>query len=138
MKYPTLAHFRHLRNFSSLFTKACSTTVENVRQISPFYAKQSQFDGDQNEHKLIYDKYIRNFVRWLRPKNKANSNPIKPKTNPIQSQFNPKQTQNKPNQTQFDERTKLMHTVYIQRIKNKNADRSFEKRQFNLFWRLIL
>jgi hypothetical protein len=37
---PTLAHFRH---FSSLFTNMRSTPVENVRQIHPFYAKQSQF-----------------------------------------------------------------------------------------------
>jgi len=34
-----LAHFRH---FSSLFTDLRSTQVENVRQIIPFYAKQSQ------------------------------------------------------------------------------------------------
>ncbi|MBW7989170.1 MAG: hypothetical protein FVQ84_04020 [Planctomycetes bacterium] len=36
------------------------------------------------------------------PKNKPNSNPIKP----IQTQFKPKQTQFKPNQSQFVERGK--------------------------------
>ncbi|MBC8471738.1 MAG: hypothetical protein H8D56_19935 [Planctomycetes bacterium] len=45
--------------------------------------------------------------------NKPNSKPIKPKTNPIQ--------------TQLLQRTKLMHRVYIPTIKNKNADRSYEK-----------
>jgi hypothetical protein len=34
--------------------------------------------------------------RWLRPKNKPNSNPIKPKTNPIKAKTNPIQTQSKP------------------------------------------
>ena len=33
---------------------------------------------------------------WLRPKNKANSKPIKPKTNPIKAKTNPIQTQSKP------------------------------------------
>ena len=68
---PTLAHFRH---FSSLFTHFRSTTVENVRQINPFYAKQSQF-------------YVF-FTRKSR---------FHEKTNPIQTQFNPKQTQFKAN-----------------------------------------
>jgi hypothetical protein len=40
------------------------------------------------------------------PKNKANSNPIKPKTNPIQTQFKPKQTQFKANQSQSKPSTK--------------------------------
>ncbi|MBL7146486.1 MAG: hypothetical protein ISS76_19760 [Phycisphaerae bacterium] len=35
--------------------------------------------------------------RWLRPKNKANSNPIQSQFKPIQSQLKPKQTQFKPN-----------------------------------------
>ena len=29
--------------FSTLFTNLRSTTVENVRQITPFYAKRTQF-----------------------------------------------------------------------------------------------
>jgi hypothetical protein len=37
---PTLAHFRH---FSSLLTNFRSTIVENSLQITPFYAKQTQF-----------------------------------------------------------------------------------------------
>jgi hypothetical protein len=46
---------------------------------------------------------------------------------PIQTQFKPNKAKFKPNQSQFTERTKLMHSVYIQRNKNKNADRSYEK-----------
>jgi hypothetical protein len=34
--------------------------------------------------------------RWLRRKNKPNSNPIKPKTNPIKAKTNPIQTQTNP------------------------------------------
>ncbi len=55
-----------------------STTVENVRQITPFYAKQTQF------YVLLARK--RRFHQ---------------KTNPIQTQLKPKQTQLKPKQTQF-------------------------------------
>jgi hypothetical protein len=36
------------------------------------------------------------FSRWQGPKNKANSNPIKPKTNPIKANTNPIQTQTNP------------------------------------------
>jgi len=41
-------------------------------------------------------------------KKQTQTNPIKAKTNPIQ--------------TQFTERAKLMQSVYLQRIKKKNAD----------------
>ncbi len=36
----------------SRFTKFPSTTVEDSLQISPFYAKQTQFPKGQNERKL--------------------------------------------------------------------------------------
>jgi hypothetical protein len=75
MKYPTLAHFRH---FSSLLTNLRSTTVENIRQITPFYAKQSQFYAF--------------FARKRR---------FHKKTNPIQTQFKPNKAKNKPNLSQF-------------------------------------
>ena len=74
MKYPTFAHFRH---FSSLFTNLRSTTVENIRQITPFYAKQTQFCAFFAQKRRFHEK-----------------------TKPIQTQFNPKQTQFKANQTQ--------------------------------------
>jgi hypothetical protein len=53
---PTLVHFRH---FSSLYTHFPSTPVENVRQINPFYAKQSQFQKCQNQHKHLLNNEIR-------------------------------------------------------------------------------
>jgi len=63
----------------------CSTTVENVRQINPFYAKQSQFYAFFARKRRFHEK-----------------------TNPIQTQFKankaknkPNLSQNKPNQTQF-------------------------------------
>ena len=69
-----LAHFSH---FSSLFTDLSSTPVENIRQITTFYAKQTQF-------------YV--FLAWKRR--------FHEKTNPIQTQFKANLTQNKPNLTQ--------------------------------------
>ena len=110
MIYPTLAHFRHfrhfrhLRNFSSLFTNLRSTPVENVRQITPFYAKQSQSQVGQNQPKLLYDKYICNLGHLVIQTNKANSNPTCSElVEPI------------------DERPKMMQSVHIQRITKKMA-----------------
>ena len=53
---PTLVHFRHFRHFSSLLTNLPSTSVENALQITPFYAKQSQFSGCPNERKFNINK----------------------------------------------------------------------------------
>jgi len=78
INYPTLAHFRH---FSSLLTNLRSTTVENIRQITPFYAKQTQFCALFARKRRFHEK----------------TNPIQTQLKPIQSQFNPKQTQFKPN-----------------------------------------
>ena len=50
IEIPTLAHFRH---FSSLFTNFPSTLVEMPLQITPFYAKQTQFPKKSNERKII-------------------------------------------------------------------------------------
>jgi hypothetical protein len=77
-----------------------STTVENVRQISTFYAKQTQSQVHQNQPKLLYDKYIRKCGQLVIQTNKAKTNPIKANSNPIQSQLKPKQTQFKPNLSQ--------------------------------------
>ena len=63
--------------FSTLFTNFPSTPVENVRQIRPFYAKQTQFSPFFAPHRRFYEK-----------------------TNPIRTQFKPNLTQNKPNLTQ--------------------------------------
>jgi hypothetical protein len=93
INYPTLAHFRH---FSSLLTNFSSTTVEKALQISPFYAKQTQCQVRQNEHKLFYSNEICKNGQLVIQTNKANSNPIQSQFNPIQSQLNPKQTQLKP------------------------------------------
>ena len=80
---PTLAHFRH---FSSLFTIFRSTTVENVRQITPFYAKQTQFQ-----------KWQKNINTFLTMRYKILDTLMGQKTKPTQTQFKPKQTQFKPN-----------------------------------------
>jgi hypothetical protein len=119
MKYPTLAHFRHFRHFrhfyhfSSLLTNLLSTLVENVRQISSFYAKQSQCQVRPNYRKLHDNNEIRKNGHLVIQTNKAKTNPIKAKTKPIQ--------------TQLPKGQKLMQCVYIQRITKKNADRSYKK-----------
>ena len=74
INYPTFAHLRH---FSALYTNLRSTPVENVRQITPFYAKQSQLSPFFTQKRRSHEK-----------------------TKPIQTQFNPKQTQLKPIQIQ--------------------------------------
>jgi len=66
-------------------SKRRSTPVENVRQITPFYAKQSQFCAFFARKRRFHQK----------------TKPIQTQLKPIQSQFNPKQTQFKPIQTQF-------------------------------------
>jgi len=42
-----------------------------------FMQNKPNFRNDKHE------KYLQEYIRWLRPKNKPNSNPIKAKTNPI-------------------------------------------------------
>ena len=59
-----------------------STTVKSPLQITPFYAKQTQFAESPNECKLIYNKGLQKKRRFRSPKKqtqfKPNSNPIKP------------------------------------------------------------
>ena len=83
INHPTLAHFRH---FSSLLTDFPSTTVENSLQISPFYAKQSQSQVRQNQHKHFCDNEIcKNGQLVIQTK---------------QTQFKANKAKNKPNLTQ--------------------------------------
>ena len=80
------------------------TTIKGVRiitysQIHSILTNKANFGNDKmNINTIVTMSYIilRHLKGW---KNKANSNPIKPKTNPIQTQFKPKQTQFKPNFT---------------------------------------
>jgi len=60
-----------------------STTVEIALQITPFYAKQTQFQKRQNEHNFRYDKILRDFMPLTGPKNKPNSKPIQTQSKPI-------------------------------------------------------
>jgi hypothetical protein len=87
INYPTLAHFSHFRHCYPLRP---STTVENVRQISPFYAKQSQCQVGQNQHKYFYNNEIRKIgqlvIQTKQTQFKANK-----------ANFKPNLTQNKPN-----------------------------------------
>jgi len=111
-----LAHFMHFirrGGFSSLFTKLPSTSVEKALQISPFYAKQTQCQVRQNEHKLLYDNDICKNGHLVIQTNKPKTNPKQTQLNPIQSQFKPN---SKPIQTQFPKGQKLMQSIYLQRV----------------------
>jgi hypothetical protein len=57
-----------------------STLVENVRQITPFYAKQTQFPKNQNCLNFFTMKNLRKNPRLRPPKKQT-------QTKPIQSQF---------------------------------------------------
>jgi hypothetical protein len=92
INYPTLsaaadlAHFRHSTRYP-LYAK-CSTFVENIRQITPFYAKQTQLYAFFARKCQFHEK----------------TNPIQTQFKPNLSQLKPKQTQSKPIQTQFQSR----------------------------------
>jgi len=64
----------------------CSTTVERALQISSFYAKQTQSQIRQNQHKHFCNNEIRKIGQLVIQTNKAK-----------QTQFKPKQTQFKAN-----------------------------------------
>ncbi len=106
---PTLAHFRH---FSSLFTKFPSTSVEMPLQITPFYAKQTQFPKKSNDVNPYNTTDYERKRNWTLSENKPNSNPNK--ANPKRAKMNINSIitkdyrkkddfairKNKPNQTQ--------------------------------------
>jgi hypothetical protein len=81
INYPTLAHFRH---FSSLLTNLRSTPVENIRQINPFYAKQTQFWKWQKN----INTYLTMRYRILGTLMGGKTKPIQTQLKPIQTQFN--------------------------------------------------
>ena len=97
-------------NHSSLIdnqSKRRSTPVENVRQITPFYAKQSQFQKCKKNINLdikgIYKYLYRSPGQKTKPKQtqfKANKAKNKPNSNPI---YHSKRV---PKQSPFAERTK--------------------------------
>jgi len=61
--------------------------MKQTKNYELFYAKQTQFSEQPNEHKPNYDKALRQFPspRTLQKQsqNKPNSNPIKPNSKPI-------------------------------------------------------
>jgi hypothetical protein len=55
-----------------------SATVENIRQITPYRAEQTQFTHTPNLFNSFIQKELPNFSCLAERKNKPNSNPIKP------------------------------------------------------------
>ncbi|GAI64033.1 unnamed protein product, partial [marine sediment metagenome] len=78
-----------------------STSVEDSLQISPFYAKQTQFPKKSNDVSFFYTMDYENKSDRTLGENKPNSKPIQTQSNPIA------------------ERAKLMQSVYLQRITKK-------------------
>ena len=87
---PTLAHFRHFR---SLFTDLSSTSVENSLQITPFYAKQTQFQKCRMNINTSLAMRYENLGTLMGVKTKPKQTQLKP----IQTQFKPNKAKNKPN-----------------------------------------
>ena len=55
-----------------------STIVERALQITPFYAKQTQFPKNQNHYNLLYCKDLSEYSALHRPKKQTQTNPISP------------------------------------------------------------
>ncbi|MCP4614267.1 MAG: hypothetical protein GY845_36745 [Planctomycetes bacterium] len=70
IKNPTLTHFRH---FSPLFTNLRSTPVENIRQITPYLKKQTQFQ----KCKMMQVQYIQGIMKNIAASGHEKTNPIK-------------------------------------------------------------
>jgi len=103
---PTLSAAADLAHFSSLFTNLRSTFVESALQINSFM---------QNKAKVKYAKIsLSSFM----------TSKYEKLDNWLFRQTKPKQTQFKPN---LSKGQKLMQSVYLQRIMNKNVDRCYEK-----------
>ncbi len=64
-----------ISDFASL---GISTTVEDSLQITPFYAKQTQFPKKSNDVNLYNTTKYERKRNWTLSENKPNSNPIKP------------------------------------------------------------
>ncbi|MCP4608044.1 MAG: hypothetical protein GY845_04955 [Planctomycetes bacterium] len=69
MKIPTIAHFSH---FSSLYTNLRSTPVENIRQITPYLKKQTQFQ----KCKIMQVQYIQGIRKNIAASGHEKTNPI--------------------------------------------------------------
>ncbi len=69
-------------NLSALIRVICgwsySTLVESSLQITPFYAKQTQFQKKSNDVNLYNTTDYERKRNWTLGENKPNSNPIKP------------------------------------------------------------
>ncbi len=110
---------------SSVFCSRPSTLVEMPLQITPFYAKQTQFPKKSNERKYLLYKGLSNYIPLAEQKNKPNSNPIKPNlqkakmniTSIITKDYRKKDDFevriNKPNSNPISETPKMNVNLYI-------------------------
>ncbi len=76
INYPTLAHFRHFSHFRHSFNY-------NIFPDTQIMQNKPNFRNDKMNINLDITSKYEILSHWLRPKNKPNSNPLKPKTNPI-------------------------------------------------------
>ena len=81
-----------------------STSVEKPLQITPFYAKQTQFIERPILMQTQYIQMVKKICCSIRAKK---TNPIQTQFKPKQTQFNPIQTQNRPNSKPIAERVKM-------------------------------
>ncbi len=134
---PTLAHFRHFRQFSSLFTLS---PLYNCRESSTnqllFMQNKPNFQKAEMNVSNIITRTYKHFIPLAGQKNKPNSNPIKPNLRKAKMNINSIITKdyrkkddfavrkNKPNSNPIFLRTKTNATLFTTKdYENKTAFR---------------
>ncbi len=88
-------------NLSALIRVICgwsySTLVESSLQITPFYAKQTQFPKKSNDVSFFYTTDYERKRNWTLGENKPNQTQLKP----IKANFKPNQTQSPKSQNEY-------------------------------------
>jgi len=95
---PTFAHFRHLKNFSSLLTNGYIISTKDYVRIYKLFMQNKP--NLRNDKMNITIDMITNYKN-LSAGSGVKTKPIQTQFKPIQTQTKPKQTQTKPKQTQF-------------------------------------
>jgi len=94
---PLILEFIRMTIYTLYATRCTLAAIITYSRIHPFMQNKANFRNEKMNITIDITNKYKNLNRFERPKNKANSNPIKPKTNPIQTQFNPIQSQFKAN-----------------------------------------
>jgi hypothetical protein len=86
MRYPIITVLDRLSN---LTINVYDFYIITYFQIHSILTNKANFGNAKMNITIDMTNIYKVSYRWQRPKNKANSNPIKPKTNPIKANTNP-------------------------------------------------